>query len=83
MIEDLINELSSIIEENKSLKRTNEMFRNQLIIVAMNGYNKNLDFGNLNEFDLDQVKIGIGNTGFHVLDEKNKIINSFEEIPKK
>ncbi len=83
MIEDLINEFSSIIEENKSLKSTNELFKNQLIIVAMNGHNQNLDFGNLNDLDLDQVKIGIGNTSFHILNKDNKIINSFEEIPKK
>jgi len=83
MIKELIEELSEIIAENKSLKFQNELYKNQLIIVAMNEHNENLEFIDLNLLDLDAVKVSIGNNAFHVLDNKNNFIKSFEEIPKK
>ena len=80
ILESLQSSISNILAENKALKFENELYKTQLIIVAMNGLNKGLEYQDLTKIDFSKIRLAIGNSSFDVLNPNNKIITNFKEL---
>lgn len=85
-IKNFSKELEAIIQKNERLERANEMYKQQLLVIAINngGRLKHLDYDDLNKIDMTKISIGVGFTSLSVSNtETNKILKSWDEVPLK
>jgi hypothetical protein len=87
-IKDFAKELNELIEENKKLKETLELYKLQLIVLLINneGKIKDLDYPNLTNIDLDKIIIGVGMESCSLyprINGEKMLIKSWEDLPLK
>jgi len=82
---EIASEINKLIGENHELKRLNDLYKQQLIIVALNNKEKKeYEYEHLGIYDLNMVDIAIGFSGISLMNkENNKTIKSWEELPKR
>ena len=81
----IAGEINELIGENFELKRLNDLYRQQLIIIALNNKEKKeYEYEHLGIYDLNMVDIAVGFSGISLMNkENNKTIKSWEELPKR
>lgn len=84
-INEFLNELNSLIEENKKLREKVELYFKQLVIIGVNneGKLKDLYYEDLNEIDFSKITVGIGYETISVCDTKGNLITNYKDLPKK
>ena len=81
----IAGEINKLIGENFELKRLNDLYRQQLIIIALNNKEKKeYEYEHLGIYDLNMVDIAVGFSGISLMNkETNKTIKSWGELPKR
>ncbi len=84
-IKEFSDHLQYIIEENESLKISNDLYRDQLAIILVNnkGVIENMPFNELNKINWDMVSIGIGLSSVTFYNKISGMrIYTWEDFPK-
>ena len=85
-LDEALLEIQKTVDEYKNLKRINDFYRKQLLVIAVNngGKIKDLDYKDLNEIDFNRITIGIGFDSLSVTNTTSgKLLKNWDDVPIK